>query len=190
MTSVRILWLLIGLFWVIAEVRLIRKTATDVKDIVDGENRSQRRLWLCVSGSVCLAMVFKILAWWPIAIDYMPRQRLAWAILAIGLGLRYWAVRSLGRFFSTHVTIQDRHQLITDGPYRWIRHPAYSGLLIALAAAGLAMGDMVALLVLTVLPFFAFKSRIEVEEQKLAKRFGSRFLDYSNKTNKILPRLY
>ena len=190
MTSVRILWLLIGLSWVIAEIRLIRKTATEDDDVVDGENRSQRWLWLGVIVSVCLAMVFKALAWLPIQIDYMPRQWLALLLFSIGLSLRYWAVLKLGRFFSTHVLIQNKHQLITDGPYRWIRHPAYTGLLIAFAGAGLAMGDVFALLLLTVLPFFVFKARISLEEKKLIKQFGKQYLDYLNKTYKLLPLLY
>jgi protein-S-isoprenylcysteine O-methyltransferase Ste14 len=190
MTAVRILWLLIALFWVTAEIRLIRKAAVDNQDIIDGENRSQRWLWLSVIGSVCLAMVFKTLAWLPIPIEYLPRQSLALLIFAIGLGVRYWAVLTLGRFFSTHVLIQNQHQLITAGPYRWIRHPAYTGLLIACAGAGLAMGDVFALLMLTILPFLAFKSRIAMEEQKLIKQFGSQYLEYLNKTYKLLPLLY
>lgn len=190
MTAVRILWLLIGLCWVMAEIRLIRKAAINNKDIIDGENLSQRWLWLSVIVSVCLALVFKTLAWLPIRIEYMPRQWLALVLFSIGLGLRYWAVRMLGQFFSTHVSIQNQHQLITDGPYRWISHPAYTGLLIALAGAGLAMGDVLALLLLTVLPFFAFKSRIAIEEKILIKQFGNQYLDYLDKTYKLLPLLY
>lgn len=190
MTPVRIIWLLIGCLWVVAEVRLARKVAKNDRDIIDGERRSQGWLWLCVIVSVCLAMVFKALAWLPIQIDYTPRQWLALLLFSIGLGLRYWAVLTLGRFFSTHVLIQNQHQLITDGPYRWIRHPAYTGLLIAFAGAGLAMGDVLALLLLTVLPFFAFKARIVMEEKKLIKQFGRQYLDYLHRTYKLLPLLY
>ncbi|MDD2762062.1 MAG: isoprenylcysteine carboxylmethyltransferase family protein [Methylomonas sp.] len=190
MTSVRIIWLLLGLFWVVAEIRLARKAEKNSRDIIDGERRSQGWLWLSVIVSVCLAMVFKTLAWLPIRIDYLPRQWLALLLFSVGIGLRYWAVLKLGRFFTTHVLIQNQHRLITDGPYRWIRHPAYTGLLIALSGAGLAMGDVFALLLLTVVPFFAFKSRIAIEEKKLIEQLGGQYLDYSNKTYKLLPLLY
>lgn len=190
MTSMRIIWLLLGVVWVVAEIRLARKAAKNAEDVVDGERRSQGRLWLSVIVSICLAIRFKTLAWLPIPIDYLPRQWLALVLFAIGLSLRYWAVLTLGRYFTTHVLIQNQHQLISDGPYRWLRHPAYSGLLIAFAAAGLAMGEVLALLVLTLLPFFAFKSRIAIEEKKLLKQFGRQYEAYLNNTYQLIPFLY
>lgn len=190
MTSVRIIWLLIGVLWMVAEIRLVRKVAKNCQDIVDGEQRSQGWLWLSVMGSISLALLFKNLAWLPIPMEYLSRQWLAITLCAIGLGLRYWAVVNLGRFFSTHVLIQHQHQLITHGPYQWIRHPAYTGLLLALAGAGWAMGDFLALLLLIVIPFFAFKTRIAMEEKKLIKQFGQQYLVYLNKTYKLLPPFY
>lgn len=190
MTSLRILWLSLSLVWVIAEIRLIRRTAVDNNDIIDGEKHSQGWLWLWIISSICLALIFKILAYLPIQIEYIPRQCLALLIFSAGLSLRYRAVIKLGRFFSTHVLIQNKHQLIMDGPYRWIRHPAYTGLLIAFAGAGLAMGDFFSLLSLTVLPCFAFQSRIAIEENKLIKQFGMHYLNYCNKTYKLLPLIY
>jgi protein-S-isoprenylcysteine O-methyltransferase Ste14 len=190
MTSVRIIWLLIALLWVIGEIRLVRKVASKKQHVIDSEQRSQGWLWLSVIGSLSLGLFFKNMAWLPIPIEYMTRQWLALVLCATGLGLRYWAVVRLGRFFSTHVLIHNQHQLITDGPYKWIRHPAYTGLLLALAGAGLAMGDFLALLLLTVMPFFAFKLRIAMEEKKLIKQFGQQYLVYLNKTYRLLPLLY
>ncbi len=190
MTSVRIIWLVIALLWVIAEIRLVRKVTINTQDVIDGERRSQGWLWLSVMGSITLALFSKHFAWLPIPIEYMTRQWLALGLSAVGLGLRYWAVLRLGFFFSTHVLIHNQHQLITDGPYKWIRHPAYTGLLLALAGAGLAMGDFVALLLLTVVPFFAFKLRIAMEEKKLIKQFGQQYLVYLDKTYRLLPLFY
>jgi protein-S-isoprenylcysteine O-methyltransferase Ste14 len=56
-----------------------------------------------------------------------------------GLALRLWAVLSLGRFFKVTVSIQEGHRVIRSGPYRLVRHPSYSGLLIALLGLGLAL---------------------------------------------------
>lgn len=190
MTSVRIVWLILCLLWVIAEIRLVRQSGTDHKSVISSEQRSQWMLWLSVVFSLSLALWFKQLAWLPIPVQYLPRQWMAMMLFGVGLGLRYLAIGRLGRFFTTNVTIQQQHALITSGPYRWIRHPAYTGLLLALAAAGMAMGDFMALLFLTVPTFLAFKSRIALEERMLKQEFSTDYLMYSKHTWKLLPWLY
>jgi protein-S-isoprenylcysteine O-methyltransferase Ste14 len=140
--------------------------------------------------SLLLALILKTLAWLPIPIAYLPRQLISLLLFTAGLCLRFSAVAQLGRFFTTHVSIQHEHELITNGLYRFIQHPAYTGLLIALAAAGLAMGDAIALLLLTTLPLFAFIFRIQIEEQLLIKKFGAAYRDYSKSTRKLFPWLF
>ena len=190
MTSVRIVWLLLCLVWVAAEARLARQSRLDQHTLLHSEQRSQRWLWLSVLVSLGLGLEFKQLAWLPIPIDYLPRQLLAMLLFAAGLYLRYWAVGQLGKFFTTDITIQRQQHLITSGPYRWIRHPAYTGLLMALTGAGLAMGDYLALLMLSLPTFLAFKVRIDLEEQMLQKAFTDSYLNYSKNTWKLLPWLY
>jgi protein-S-isoprenylcysteine O-methyltransferase len=190
MTSVRILWLLLCLLWTGAEIKLARKNQIDYSNSSDSEEISQWVLWITVVTSLVLAVIFKTLGWAPIPIEYLPRQLFALLMFANGLFLRYSAVSKLGRFFTTNVLIQSQHELIVDGPYRWVRHPAYTGLLIALAAAGLAMGDIIAMLLLTVPTFFAFKFRIVIEEKLLNKKFGEEYRDYIRTTWKLLPWLF
>ena len=190
MTTVRILWLLLCLLWIGAEIKLARKNQIDYGNFPDSEETSQWVLWITVVTSLVLALIFKTLAWAPIPIEYLPRQLFALLLLANGLLLRYSAVNRLGRFFTTNVSIQSEHELIVEGPYRWVRHPAYTGLLIALAAAGLAMGDVIALLLLIIPTFFAFRFRIVLEEKLLNKKFGKVYLDYSRTTWKLIPWLF
>jgi len=190
MTSVRLLWLLLCLLWIGAEIKLARKNRVDDKSVSESEERSQRVLWLTVLTGLVFALIFKTLAWTPMPLDYLPRQLIALLLFAVGLGLRYSAVGMLGRFFTTNVSIQHEHELIIAGPYRWVRHPAYTGLLIALAAAGLAMGDVIAMLLLIVPSFFAFVFRIGIEESLLNKKFGAAYGEYSKTTWKLLPWLY
>ena len=189
MTSVRIIWLIFCLLWVIAEIRLARNSRPNHKTIVSGERRSQWLLWLSVLAGLSFALWFKQLAWLPIPIRYLPRQLLAMLLFASGLSLRYWAIWKLGRFFTTHVTIQRQHKLITNGPYRWVRHPAYTGLLLALAAAGLAMGDVMAVACTSLPTFLAFNSRIELEERMLKQKFAEAYIEYSQSTWKLVPWL-
>jgi protein-S-isoprenylcysteine O-methyltransferase Ste14 len=188
MISIRLLWLALCLCWLAAEIRLARQaTAPSTALQVQG---SQRSLWLVLLFSVCLALLLKNLAWLNLPIAYLPRQWLAIPLFLAGVALRYWAIGQLGRFFSTELQIQTDHQLITSGPYRWLRHPTYTGLLLALSAAGLAMGDGLALLVLTVLPFWAFKGRIKREEALLLEQFGETYRRYSQNTGRLLPKLF
>jgi protein-S-isoprenylcysteine O-methyltransferase len=190
MTSVRIIWLILCLFWIISEIRLARTSSPNQPTVMHSELQSQRWLWLSVLGSLIFALGFKQLAWLPLPIHYLPRQLLAIVLFSGGLGLRYWAVSHLGRFFTTHVTIQQQHRLITSGPYRLIRHPAYTGLLLALAAAGIAMGDLLALLFLTLPTFYTFSLRISIEERMLQQKFASLYQDYCKTSWRLLPWLY
>lgn len=190
MTSVRIAWLILGLVWIVAEARLAKQSSPAQHTIIETEQHSQRMLWVSVVISLVIALTLKQLAWLPISIPYLTRQLLAMCLFAVGLGVRYWAVIELDRFFTTNVTIQQQHQLITTGPYRWIRHPAYLGLLMALFAAGIAMGDFLALCMLILPTFLAFKARVEVEEQMLQKAFPSQYSAYSRISWRLLPWLF
>ncbi|MDZ4151094.1 isoprenylcysteine carboxylmethyltransferase family protein, partial [Methylicorpusculum sp.] len=106
------------------------------------------------------------------------------------LALRASALLNLGRFFSTTVITHSEHQLIETGPYRWLRHPAYTGLLISFFAAGLAMGDMLALLVLLAPITFVLYQRIQIEEQWLLGHFGEAYTLYCLRTKALIPWLY
>ncbi len=183
------MWLVLCLVWITAEIRLARSRAR-IDDIQISEQRSQGRLWFFIVTGLGLALLFKTLGWTPIPIDYLPRQFLALLLFLAGLFLRYQAVVKLADFFTTHVSIQHQHQLVVDGPYRYLRHPAYTGLLLALFATGLAMGDLLALLILLLTSFWALAARIAIEEKMLVDKFGKTYIDYCSTTWKLLPGFY
>jgi protein-S-isoprenylcysteine O-methyltransferase Ste14 len=178
------------LVWIAAEVFLARRTALQAGSVLNTERRSQRVLWISILISLSLALWFKNLAWAPIKLEYLPRQALAMLIFGAGLYLRYAAVSELGRFFTTNVAIQQEHRLIKEGPYRWLRHPAYTGLLIALFAAGVAMGDYIALALLLTPTVWAFSRRIEIEERMLLTEFGSVYAEFCGSTWRLIPWVY
>ena len=188
MTQIRILWLLLCLVWLASEIQLSRQSSKHL--IMRSEHDSQQRLWLSLFVCLAMALVLKTLAWLPLPIPYLSRQAISLPFFLSGLGLRYWAIRQLGQFFTTNLQIQIHHRLILTGPYRKLRHPAYTGVLLALAAAGLAMGDGLALLVMVIPPFLAFNWRIEIEEQLLREQFGQSYQDYCQRSWKLLPWLY
>lgn len=189
MTSIQILWLLLGGSWTLLEIIIAVKTRLPCLGNQQ-KYRSEKLIWLVVGVAVVAALVFKQLQLMKLPIPYLPRQGLALLLLGLGLGLRFHAIFSLGRFFSTTAVTQEQHILIEQGAYRWIRHPAYSGLLISFFAAGLAMGDGLAMLVLLCPIIAVLKQRIRVEEQSLIEHFGQLYYDYGQRTKKLIPWVY
>ena len=101
-------------------------------------------------------------------------------LLILGLAIRWTAILTLGTTFSTNVAIHAAQTLRTTGPYRWIRHPSYTGMLIIFAAIGLYERNWISLAVVLILPTAALLYRIHVEEMALTEAFGQQYLDYSD----------
>jgi protein-S-isoprenylcysteine O-methyltransferase len=112
------------------------------------------------------------------------------AIAWLGILLRIWAVRSLGRFFQREVMIQENHVVWRGGPYRWLRHPAYAGTLITYFGYGLAIGSLVGALVFVGIVAAAYVPRIRVEEAELTRALGDSYRDYARGTARLIPGLW
>ncbi len=113
-----------------------------------------------------------------------------WAGLGLavaGLAFREWAVVRLGRFFSRTVQVEAGHRLIVDGPYRFVRHPAYSGMLAIYVGLVLALGTWAGALLALAAVFAATAQRIHIEEQVLIEAFGDEYRDYMRRTWRLLP---
>ena len=109
-------------------------------------------------------------------------------LTAAGIGIAVWARWHLGTNWSGTVTLKEGHELIRTGPYRFIRHPIYTGILLALVGTMATwMGEVRGLLaVATAWVSFYFKARRE--ESFLSKEFGSGFADHKQHTGMFLPR--
>lgn len=114
-------------------------------------------------------------------------QYVAIAGMALGFLLREWSVLTLGAFFSNVVEIEQGHQLITAGPYQWLRHPAYTGLLLFFPSAALALGTWIGAVIAGVLIFLALRYRIGIEERLLAQTFGDAYREYAQQTWRLFP---
>jgi len=110
-------------------------------------------------------------------------------VLAVGVALRFYAVIVLGRFFTLVVMTRSDQHVVDTGPYRWIRHPSYTGFLLALAGVMLAYANWLALI--GVLPALAgFLYRIQVEERVLSADLGDSYRSYMRRTKRLLPFVY
>ena len=111
-------------------------------------------------------------------------------VIGAGVGVRFWAMRTLRRHFTYAVSIQAEHELIEQGLYRYIRHPAYLGELLVFLGIGLAFANWVSLASLVVFPFVAFSLRMQVEEKALRAHFADRYTAYCRRTWRLIPGLY
>lgn len=111
-------------------------------------------------------------------------------VWALGLALRQWSIRLLGRFFTIDVAVHAEQQIIQDGPYRLLRHPSYTGFGMILIGAGLALGSVYGLLAAVCCPLPGLIWRIQVEEAALRRNFGAAYVDYSRRTWRLVPGLF
>jgi protein-S-isoprenylcysteine O-methyltransferase Ste14 len=111
-------------------------------------------------------------------------------VMWAGLGLRIWAIRVLGHSFRTTVEVDPGQQVVDRGPYRWIRHPSYTGILLIVAGLGLAYGNWLSLALLLVLSAAGLLPRIAVEERVLTSTLGRPYAEYRTHTKRLVPGLW
>jgi protein-S-isoprenylcysteine O-methyltransferase len=139
----------------------------------------------CLTGFL-LARRVRFLNWpWK-----LPIVCLAVSFLVSGVALRIWAIRHLGRFFTVDVGIQQGHQVVEDGPYRLVRHPSYSGSLLALVGIGFLTFNWLGLFLITTGTLLAYALRISVEEKAMLAQFGAQYNEYAARTKRLIPWIY
>jgi protein-S-isoprenylcysteine O-methyltransferase Ste14 len=111
-------------------------------------------------------------------------------VMALGLALRIWSVAVLGKYFRTTVELEDNQKVIQSGPYRVIRHPSYTGLLLTCLGYGIALQNMVSLVVVVAFPTMALLHRIRMEETTLAAGMGVAYVSYQKRTKKLIPGIW
>jgi protein-S-isoprenylcysteine O-methyltransferase Ste14 len=111
-------------------------------------------------------------------------------LMVAGLAVRWTAIITLGKSFSTNVAIHATQTVHTTGLYHWVRHPSYTGMLLIFAAIGIGQRNWVSLAIMLVFPTAALLYRISVEEQALTEAFGNDYLEYSRNTKRLLPGIY
>ena len=124
---------------------------------------------------------------------YLPRSPvwffIGLAMTVLGLGFAVFARLWLGRNWSGTVTLKQDHELIRGGPYRWVRHPIYTGLLLAVLGSALALGEWRGLLALALITA-GFLRKISVEERVLTEQFGDAYARFRAEVPALFPGLY
>ncbi|MDP9112153.1 MAG: isoprenylcysteine carboxylmethyltransferase family protein [Acidobacteriota bacterium] len=110
-------------------------------------------------------------------------------LMLAGIAFRWWAITTLGKFFTFDVAVQSGQKVVNSGPYRYIRHPSYTGALMTQLGIGLALGNWAGLLAFMLCMTIAYWYRIRVEERELLAALGEPYQRYMQSTHRIIPFL-
>ena len=108
----------------------------------------------------------------------------------LGVALRWWSIRVLGRYFSRNLAVKTDQTVVERGPYRFVRHPAYSGTLLTMLGIGLAMTNWASLLVVLLCGLFGHLYRVRVEEKMLVAELGQPYEEYMRRTRRFTPFVF
>ena len=108
-------------------------------------------------------------------------------LMLLGIFVRQWAIAVLGRFFSLTVRVTEDHRVVVKGPYRLVRHPSYTGVLITFIGLSLAVQSLGALLVLLGVFVVSYGYRMRVEEKALLSELGEDYANYMKRTKRLIP---
>ncbi len=146
-----------------------------------------------------------LVLWFAVGFDFafsflLPQATILWkrtslffigiSLMLAGLAFRFYAMSVLGRFFTYDVAVQADQTVVEIGPYRYIRHPSYTGAFITLVGLGLALGNWVGLLALLACMATAYAYRISVEEAALVAALGEPYKQYMRRTRRLVPFLF
>jgi protein-S-isoprenylcysteine O-methyltransferase len=179
----------LGLSFALSEAALAVFKRAKTADASRADRGSLRLLWIVILASVYAAY----------AVSYAAPQ---WHIrqtglclaagltaFAAGLALRWYAIFYLGRFFTVDVAIATDHRLVDSGPYRYIRHPSYTGALLALLGLGSCLCNWASLAVMLA-PVLVFVRRMQIEEAALVAGLGDGYRRYMQHTRRLIPGIY
>ena len=180
----------LGLIYVLSELGLAVKKRAKVAETRERDRGSLRLLWIVIV--TCVTLSFSLAYLLPAAnMGGAPALRsLGIATFVVGLMIRWYAIVHLGRFFTVNVAIATDHRVIDSGPYRFVRHPSYTGALMAFLGLALCLANWISLVVMVVPVFLVFLRRMHVEEGALLLALGDQYRDYMNRTKRLIPAVY
>jgi len=177
--------------WVAFEIGLV------VRDRLQGKGKNSRDRgtfyinFLCIAGGMTFAWIVNgestfffshertVVVFWIGAV-----------IMVAGLCLRIWAVLTLGISFRTTVETHQNQKVIKSGPYKLVRHPAYSGLLLTGCGYGMALQNWLSLIFAIGLPLIALLYRIRIEEKAMVESLGDEYEAYRKNTKRLVPWIW
>ena len=181
------------LIWYVPEmIGTIKQTARTSRKEASVQDRGSMGVliglqWLGLALNFLLAGLFQAAA--------IPWHRTALfgigvALMLLGVALRWYAIWTLGRYFTRDVAVSTDQKVVQNGPYRYIRHPAYSGTFLTMAGVGLTMTNWASLLALLIGVLLGHLYRVNVEERALIQSIGQPYIAYMHRTKRFIPLLF
>ena len=180
----KLIWSLLAIFWL--------WSARDAKR----STRTEPALLQLVAYWAPLLVAFVLLGpgeWFEgslLSERFVPKapwiKGLGLGVAASGVFLACWSRHILGRNWSSVVQLKQNHDLVDSGPYRYIRHPIYTGLLLAFFGTALKVGDWRGLIAVAIV-LVSFWRKLRVEERWLAEQFGAVYVAYRQRTKALVP---
>jgi protein-S-isoprenylcysteine O-methyltransferase Ste14 len=112
------------------------------------------------------------------------------ALVVLGIGLRQWAAKALGVFFTRSIVIRAEHRVVRNGPYRFVRHPAYAGDLVSVLGLALTLGNWLSIMIAVSGFFLAHVPRIRAEEAALDANFGEDYRAFAGTRKRLIPGVW
>lgn len=179
-----------AIIWSVAEGLLLLRDKNNAK----GSTKIDKMTRLFNFLSTEFALLSALLLFFP-TLNFSS-QSILWLtvigmLLAVtGFTLRHVSIHILGVYFRTTVEIDKDQPVIQTGPYRYVRHPSYSGIILFFIGYGVLSQNWLCLAACVILPAIALSYRIKVEEKALVKELGTKYEDYKTKTKKLVPFIW
>ena len=177
-------WYVFGAYWLVSWLRV---------NPVKAREKSWDRL--LTIGVVVIAFNLLFANWMrigPLRLRFVPEEPwIGWlgiAVTWVGVAIAVWARYCIGVYWSARVTLKEGHQLIRSGPYAFVRHPIYTGMLLGAIGATLVAGEWRGI-VAVVLLLAAHSRKAMREEALLTKEFGDEYTSYRKHTGFLFPKL-
>ena len=184
--ALRITWLTLMVYWM--------WSARKAKPGIRGESAFKRiaLYWLPLVAAASLLGPGEWFGHTLLREQFVPHgplfESIGLAFCVAGAALACWSRHLLGRNWSGVVELKQDHELIEAGPYRRVRHPIYTGLLLLFFGNAVMVGDWRGLLAVAIV-FASFWHKLRVEERWLGEYFGARYADYRRRTRALFPGL-
>jgi protein-S-isoprenylcysteine O-methyltransferase len=138
----------------------------------------------------CIGVFEAVFFRYPESFVWDALTTIALLLAVAGALFRAWAVATLGRFFTWHVRVQQGQKVISDGPYRFVRHPSYAGAIVLYVCTMLVLKAWFAAALVLIFLTLAFVRRIRYEERLLVSALGDDYVSYSRNLKRLVPTLW
>ena len=182
--------LLLIVAWVGSEIGLAiaRRSRDPSANALD--RSSLRTMWLTITLAVTAAVMLSGRPWGWFGGHWSGWTSIGVALILAGLALRWWAILTLRHSFTVNVAVASGQRVIESGPYAFVRHPSYTGMMISFLGMGLLLRHWTSLIVLLVPITVALLYRIAIEEQALLAGLGDAYADFMRRRRRLVPGIY